>query len=290
MIGPRPLIVLTADDYALTEGVSRGIEELATAGRLSATGAMVTFRHWRGHSSRIAKLRARIAVGLHVNLTLGAPLGPLPRLAPSGALPAIGVLTRLAFATRLDTAEIAAEVTRQLDTFDQHLGFPPDYLDGHQHAHALPQVREAVLEALARRTWKKPLLIRDPAAGWSKAHRRGHATKAWLLAGLTARFAARARDAGFIVNDTFGGVTDFRADAAAIEMKAAMSEPGRLHIAMCHPGYVDAELAGIDPVTDRREAEMRALMGTDGLGERIWHPRRVANGPPVDWQAELACA
>ena len=59
--------VLCADDYALTEGVSRGIEELARAGRLSATSALVTTRHWPEHARRVAGLRRHVQVGLHLN-------------------------------------------------------------------------------------------------------------------------------------------------------------------------------------------------------------------------------
>lgn len=288
MTAERARVVLTADDYAMTEGVSRGIEELARARRLSAAGAMVTFRHWSELGRRFAALRGDIATGLHFNLTLGAPLGAMPKLAPGGRLPSIGRLTRMATLERLDLGEIEAEATRQLDAFEQHLDAPPDYLDGHQHAHALPQVRDALLSVLARRTWTVPLLIRDPGAGWTKAGCRGHVAKAWILAALTSGFARKARALGFVTNDTFGGVTDFAPDEAASELSASMRSPGKLHVAMCHPGHADAELVSLDPVTVRRERELAALLSMRGLEQRIWHPRRSAGGPPVDWTAELA--
>ena len=83
------MIILTADDYAMTDGVSRAIEDLARARRLSATSAMVTMPGWREAAPRIAALRGEIAIGLHLNLTVGAPLGPMPKLAPDGIFPSL---------------------------------------------------------------------------------------------------------------------------------------------------------------------------------------------------------
>jgi predicted glycoside hydrolase/deacetylase ChbG (UPF0249 family) len=71
------MLILCADDYALTEGVSRAIGELAAARRLSATSAMVTTPHWPAMAPRLAVHRGHLAVGVHLNLTLGAPAGAM---------------------------------------------------------------------------------------------------------------------------------------------------------------------------------------------------------------------
>ena len=83
------MIILCADDYAMTEGVSRAIGELAAARRLSATSVHGRPRaHWPAMAPAAAACTAaHLAIGLHLNLTLGAPLGPMPRLAPGGELP-----------------------------------------------------------------------------------------------------------------------------------------------------------------------------------------------------------
>jgi hypothetical protein len=52
---------------------------------------------------------------------------------------------------------------------------------------------------------------------------------------------------------------------------------------MCHPGHPDAELAAIDPVTDRRREELDAIRAEAGLVQRIWRPERDRGGAPVDW-------
>jgi predicted glycoside hydrolase/deacetylase ChbG (UPF0249 family) len=283
----QPIIVLTADDFALTEGVSRAIEDLAQLDLLSATGAMVTTAHWPELGSRLRSLRDHVAIGLHFNLTLGAPLGPMPRLAPDGRLPAIGAVTAAALLRRLDTAEIEREATRQLAAFEAGVGVLPDFIDGHQHVHALPQVRIGVLGAIGRRRWAHPPLVRDPAGRIGSVGRNGGGAKAAVLAGLSAGFGALARAEGLVVNDTFGGVTGFVPERAVADIANSMAAPGQMHIAMCHPGFPDAELAAIDPVTERRRTEYDALVAMAGLKARIWHPRRDRDGACIDWRQEM---
>src|SRR5215475_14231459 len=93
--GLERMIILCADDYALTEGISRAIGELAAAKRLSATSVLVTSAHWPASAPRLCAHRGHLSVGLHLNLTFGAPLGPMPRLAPNGAFPGLqGLIAR----------------------------------------------------------------------------------------------------------------------------------------------------------------------------------------------------
>jgi predicted glycoside hydrolase/deacetylase ChbG (UPF0249 family) len=129
--------ILCADDFALTSGVSAGILALAEAGRLSATSAIVTTAHWPAHAKLVVRFRNRLAIGLHLNLTFGRPLGPIPALAPKGHLPSVNLLVQRAVTNSLDRGEIAAEIERQLDRFESEVGSPPDFLDGHHHAHVL---------------------------------------------------------------------------------------------------------------------------------------------------------
>ena len=70
----------------MTEGISRAIGELAAAQRLSATSVMVNSPHWPAAAPRLRAHRGHLSIGLHLNLTLGTPVGPMPRLAPAGSL------------------------------------------------------------------------------------------------------------------------------------------------------------------------------------------------------------
>lgn len=278
-------IILCADDYAMTEGVSRSIDELAAAGRLSAASVIVTSRHWPALGDRARALRRHIAVGLHINFTLGAPLGPMPGLAPANRFPGIGDVTARAIRGDIERAEIAAEALRQIDAFAAVSGHPPDFVDGHQHVHALPGVRLGVLDALAARPQSQPPLVRDPADSAAAILRRGTAVpKAMALWWLARGFGDAVRRAGFPVNDSFAGVSDFAPSKTSRDFERAAIGRGPLHLVMCHPGYVDDELAGIDPVTERRRVEHELLMEGRHFAARLWRPQRDAAGSPVDWR------
>jgi predicted glycoside hydrolase/deacetylase ChbG (UPF0249 family) len=280
------MVILCADDYAMTEGISRAIGELAAARRLSATSVMVTTPHWPATAARLSAHRSRLAIGLHLNLTLGRPLGAMPRLAASGTLPAMSRLTARAFLGLLDGREIAAEIERQLDRFETGLSFPPDHVDGHQHAHVLPGVRGVLLAILARRYAGRPPLLRAPADRPAAIRARGiAASKALAVSALASGLARAAERRGLPVNDGFAGVSDFDVELPyAEELERAFVSPGRRHLVMCHPGHPDAELAGLDPVVERRRMEYEALMRDPDLPERIWRPSRPADGPPVAWR------
>src|SRR6188472_654979 len=99
-------VVLCADDFGLSDGVSRGIVELAQMGRLSATGAMTNMPGWKRNAAELPPLKERIGIGLHLNLTTGVPLGQMPHVAPSGTFPALGEILGKALRGALPQEEV----------------------------------------------------------------------------------------------------------------------------------------------------------------------------------------
>ena len=281
------MIILCADDFGISDGVSRGIEALARRGRISATSALATFEDWPETAQRLVAQRDRVAIGIHLNLTLGAPAGPMPHVAPGGQLPRLGYLVARASARQLDRSEIEAEIRRQLERFVAGTGVPPDHIDGHQHVHALPVVRDALLDAVAAMEWAPRPLIRSPEDSYRAILRRGGAVrKAAILSMLTRGFRARLVAEGWHTNQSFAGVSQFRSGQDfGLEVERAFRLASGTHLVMCHPGYPDAVLAGRDPVVTRRLEELEALMAMVDLDRRIWHPSRSVDGGPVNWSA-----
>ncbi len=255
-------IILCADDYAMTPGVSRGILALVEADRLSAAGCMTNRPHWAEWGPRLLAHRGRAGIGLHLNLTLGEPLGPMPKVAPSGVLPALADIARAGLSGAAAFAEIRAEIGRQVDRFAEVAGSPPDFIDGHQHVHVLPGVRRALFGVLQERGLTgEHLWLRDPREALPTIQaRRVAAGKAAVVAGLSAGFGAQARRRGFATNRGFAGFSpfdpsrDYGADFATY-----LERPGPAHLVMCHPGEVDDELRGLDPVVETRERELAFL-------------------------------
>jgi predicted glycoside hydrolase/deacetylase ChbG (UPF0249 family) len=209
----------------------------------------------------------------------------MPKLAPGAMLPSLPGLVARSLLGLLDRREIKDEIERQLDRFELGLHAPPDHIDGHQHVHVLPGIRNVLLDTVRRRYPNSPPLIRDPFDHPADIVGRGVATpKALTIAALALGLAHTARRKGLPTNDTFAGVSRFDVDKPYIdELAAAFTRPGRRHLVMCHPGHPDAELAGLDPVVTRRRMEYEALMRDPDLPQRIWRPSRAADGPPISW-------
>jgi hypothetical protein len=137
----------------------------------------------------------------------------------------------------------------------------PDFIDGHQHVHLLPVIRREVLALFAG-----PLA--GPVAGagaylrvcWEPPGRilarRLAVVKASVLAALSLPLRREARRRAIACNDSFRGVSDYgEAGTALKEFPRFLRGPGKRPIIMCHPGFADAELAAVDPLTAERERE-----------------------------------
>jgi len=256
--------ILCADDYGMTEGVSRGLLEPAAPGRISAASAMSSLPDWRRAARDWTAARPAVDLGLHVTLTAGAPLGAMPRLAPGGEFPGLAALAAAAISRRLPHEEIEAEIVRQIDAFCDAFGAPPTHVDGHQHVHVLPGVRRALFAALSRRGLSH-LPVRDSSDAPGRiARRRAQSAKALKVNALATGFRRAARRAGHDVNQGFAGYSDFSPDRYdARQFGAYLVAPGPRHLVMCHPGRVDDALRRLDPVTEARERELAFLMSPD---------------------------
>jgi chitin disaccharide deacetylase len=254
-------VILCADDFGLADGVSRGIVELAEMGRLSATGAMTNMPGWRRAARSLIPLRDRIAVGLHLNFTAGSPLGPMPRLASSGRFPDLKDLLPKALKRQLPGGEIAEEISRQIEAFEEALGHAPAFVDGHQHVHVLPAIRPALIQALKARGYAGRVWLRDPSDKAMAILRRPIGrSKALIVKSLARGFARSAHAAGFRTNKGFSGFAplDLSVPAARV-FEEAFSKLGAHPLVMCHPGYVDDELRALDPALESRVEELNYL-------------------------------
>ena len=247
-------LTICADDYALSPAVSRGIRECLAAGRVTATSAMTNRPNWPLAAQELRALPDDFEVGLHLNLTCGAPLEEMPVLAPRGVLPDARGLMR----SKAPQAEIRLEIIRQLQAFHTHMGRWPDFFDGHQHVHVLPNVRAALWQALASLDLKGKLWVRDSSDRLTRILVRGvQVKKALIVKALARGFAQEAKANGFETNDSFSGFSAFDVNGNyAAEFDRYLKAPGKRHLIMCHPGYVDDELRASDTLQEARVKEL----------------------------------
>jgi predicted glycoside hydrolase/deacetylase ChbG (UPF0249 family) len=274
-------IWLCADDYGISPSVNAGIRALIERGRLNATSVMVSAPHLG--TDEVLALKAlnvggkRAALGLHVTLT--APFKPLTTgFAPlrHGRFLPVGDVLRTAMARRLNPDALLSEIASQLRAFFITFGRPPDFLDGHQHVHLFPQVRDAFLKAAAQaapRAWVRQ-------CGRARVMRRLHERKALVLDMLSVRFRSKARRLGIATNPAFAGSYAFtrKANFAKIfpRFLAGLPDGGLI---MCHPGIVDDELKRLDTLTTLREHEL-AYFNSDEFPKLLAH-NRVALARPA---------
>ena len=260
----RTRLVVCADDYALTPGVSRAIRELIEDGRISATSVMTVCPFWPEEAPALKAVCGNADIGLHLTLTDHVPLGDMRELAPEGRFPTIDRMLRESLRGRLPLLEIEMEIERQLDRFVEVWQRLPAHVDGHHHVHQLPGVRSALLRVLGRQRFGKPYLrsCREPAF---RILSRGVApAKATLLSGLALGLSSTAKDWGLATNQGFSGVYDFASGKPIEALFAAfVRNLGPRPLAMCHPGYSDEILAGLDSLTRQREVERHFLAGPD---------------------------
>jgi predicted glycoside hydrolase/deacetylase ChbG (UPF0249 family) len=239
-------IVLCADDYGYSPGVSRGILELLECARLSATSCMVEFPEFRKDGPLLKPFFGRADIGLHFTLTADRSLRSVALEAHLRPPP---------LATMLSAIE------HQVETFTRVMARPPDYIDGHQHVHLLPVIRDAVVQ-VAKRLGAYVRSTHDPI-GLAMCRRPG-ALESIYLARASRKLGALARAAGVPTNRGFRGVRTFRETAAFRTLFRRMIEnvqDGAL--VMCHPGHADLLLAERDPVQNSREEELRYLAGPE---------------------------
>lgn len=258
--GPRR-IALGVDDFGLSAGVDRAVLRLATQRRLNAVSCMVGAPAWSADCSALRSLdAAQVDIGLHLDLTQ-FPLRDGSRRTLRGWL--------LAAALRsIERAPLRAEIEAQLDAFERSLGRAPAHLDGHQHVHQLPVVRELLLESLTRRYRARLPWLRStlPPRGvlalarWS----RGAAFKPWVLAALGGRRLHRqATAAGLVQNRHLLGVYGFDQQAAGYRalLGAWLRLAGDGDLLMCHVG-APAGAAADDVIRAARAAEFEVIGGS----------------------------
>jgi len=138
-------LIVNADDFGLTRGVSAGILTAHRHGIVTSTTVLVTADVDRGELA--AARDAGLGMGLHVNLTLGRPLTNARSL-----VDASGRFVRDArrAAQRAAVKDVEREVGAQIDKFLTLVRRGPTHLDTHHHVGLHEPVTGVVLAAAKR--------------------------------------------------------------------------------------------------------------------------------------------
>lgn len=252
--------MLNADDFGQSPGISEGIAGLAHSGRLSATSCLSSSAQWPSLAPMLRTLPPHVLRGLHFNLTEGAPLSPeLRRHWPR--FPTLPRLILSAHARRLPEQALVAEFAAQLHAFTDGAGQWPDHVDGHQHVHHLPVVRDVFVRAVL--DMKTDVAVRSTARllgpGFGLKRALIARTGGMTLERLLQRHSIRH-------NRWLLGVYDFEAVNYRVLMQGWLAHlPLEGGLLFCHPGATDHQPDAIAGARLRELAYLSSAAFEDDL-------------------------
>jgi chitin disaccharide deacetylase len=265
-------LIVNADDLGWTEGVNRGIAEAHGSGIVTSASLLANGKAFAS-GVELALSREGLGVGVHLNLSDGAPVAPKELVSSvlndegefaGGPESILMKLARRAVALEEVEEEWDAQISKVREA-----GIAPTHLDGHKHVQMLPGLFEIALR-LAKRHEIGAIRISHETSSLRSAlsagaHSRGGKV---LKQGVQARgLKLLARDAreqaeqwGVATADYFCGIAqtgEMTREGLASLLRGLPEGTTEL---MCHPGYVDADLERSDTrLQESRRQEVKLL-------------------------------
>lgn len=243
-------LIVCADDYGLSSDVGEGIRRLVAAGRLSAVSCMVDSPLWLEEFESMKLLQDKVSLGLHFNLT--EPFNDFK--------PTVNRLVVKSLLNSIDEDWVEYELIQQLDVFEKSFNKIPDFVDGHQHVHIFPGIRDVFLRVLQQRytPMKRPWLRRvNPSFIGHDAK-----VKALVLRVLGFGFSKSASQYGFDLSGDFYGLYSLRASSDYPKfMRGWFAAAKNGSLVMCHPS-VKPDCCG-DELSSTRVNEWDYLIGPE---------------------------
>ncbi len=236
-------LYICADDIGQDPAINDGCLELFYLGRLSQVSVLSLAPHVKSYQLPLLNARAKgLQIGLHFNLTLTFPNAVY-----------VQPLTRLMYLSQLrllDIKMIRNSFLQQINTFTESFGFLPDFIDGHQHVHQFPQIRDVFLECLlttypdVSSAWVRSTVLPSNHANLPNPF-KCHLLN--ILGGNT--FLKQLKQHSIPHNDGFLGVYDFMAgsiSAYRFLMQRWLSVANDASLIMCHPASqkIDNDVIG----------------------------------------------
>jgi chitin disaccharide deacetylase len=263
----RAKIIVNADDYGYTSGISAGIRRAFSEGVLSSATAMMNMPTVGEAVELALEQTPDLPLGVHLVMTAGRPLSPINDVSSlvddTGRFHSLSTVSREP--ARLVPDQVHVEWRRQIERL-LGFGYDVDHLDSHHHSSYLhPSLLEVMLE-LAR---EFHVPVRRAPLQWSSPD----------------AFDAFARaSSGIRVPDLFVG--DLMDGSSSEKLVGLLDDipDGAVAEFMVHPGIVDDELITTSTYSHPRGPELDTLLDPslpDRLSARRIGLARFADAPVV---------
>jgi|TARA_B100002003_G_C14088199_1_gene523450 predicted glycoside hydrolase/deacetylase ChbG (UPF0249 family) len=271
-------VILSADDFGITPGVSKGILQLAEKQRISATSVMVVYDNWEKDARGLINFKDHIDIGLHFVLTDAMPLSPPEKVrsltSSDNSFLKVRQLINHAYLRKVVSHEVMNEFNLQYQRFIDFFNFEPDFIDSHHNAHQYPLIRNSFVDFISDRSFKKTPYLRNTAVSLKKLFtNKSDFFKSLLISLPGSSFKKLAIKHGLSTNKDFLGIYDLnRAELFEEKMICFLINIERENgIIMVHPGLPDDLLGKRDLFCSGRENEYNYLASSyflDLLKER----------------------
>lgn len=237
-------IILCADDYGISPGINQAILALVQQNKLSAISCMTLSEHLSEHDALALKAHhPKIAIGLHVTLTY------LPPITGTFSAMSENQLFIKTWTRQIDRTIMEEEITAQFRRFIDLFGFPPDFIDGHQHVHVLPVIRDIVLQyrqKFAPKSWIRNVC--HPCGNIIK--------KRYIVSILGWFFKQQLRWKKIPHNNSIYGFYNYADNSEfATRFNHWILHAKNNSLIYVHPGFPDSELTKVDSITTPRQRE-----------------------------------
>ncbi|HEY6442171.1 MAG TPA: ChbG/HpnK family deacetylase [Candidatus Acidoferrales bacterium] len=257
-------LIVNADDFGLTRGITDGIILAHRYGFLTSTSLMANMPAAKYAVDRLLSA-PRLGIGIHLNICTGRPILP-PHEIPSlvdgeGHFHAPHIMIRKLWTWRASSREIEAEFRAQI-RWMRDRGVVPEHADSHHHMHlypaaVMPFIRalnsEELLCARAPRSsvWPKGKSVGGPHEGSVGRRLSVHSYRSALQLIAFRNLRMPESRISFLSRD--------RHNLAALGecWKAALANlpPGTFELA-CHPGLFERGFSETDRIRTLREEEL----------------------------------
>ncbi len=245
-------LIVKADDYGHTRGVSQGIRQAFLRGIVTSTTAMMNYPGADGDLRDAVHECPRMGLGLHLVLTSGRPLLPVEKV--PNLVDSEGKFYKYdPFVERMDKIDLAQvnlEWHAQVEAFKKAVDRLPDHLDSHHHSsYFTPALFDLMLDLADELN----VPLRLPFG------MQGTALEDVLSPVAGSRLARRTNGYAQIFIDTFYDESVTLDNLVAILQQIAMDEQHDTFELMTHPALVDDELMRTSIYNERRAEELRLL-------------------------------
>jgi predicted glycoside hydrolase/deacetylase ChbG (UPF0249 family) len=264
-------LIINADDFGMSRGISEGILTAHAQGVVTSTTLMA---NQPASEYAVAQWQksTRLGVGVHLNLCEGRPVLPpeqVPSLVtPDGAFHAPEQMIERLWHGRVLSREIEAEFRAQIRWVKDH-GITPTHADSHHHMHNYPYAATAFCRALQQENITRartPRVRHWPRKWYAGGPHAGPLYRRLLVTAYMEVLRFGVFNKLICPDFSVVGHPRFRQQVSMLSkgwMLALEHLPPGNYEMVCHPGYRETGFSERDGIADRRELELHILTDSD---------------------------